>query len=200
MFLHIRSPQREVAAKGRPQRLPVRRCAPTCREIWGRRNIRQSSTDWEIMKRPSLAMQSTLQVPKFQFFQMPIFSLSNFPFSKFQSFIFSNIHNFKIPKVQKYQIRKVRYTDLPTFSEFQILSYENIILQGCSHNFLVFFEYFGDKYGVRGDLPQAGFPNKLHHEKALDLEINTGTIIFHENESYATIYAFGKKSTTKMAF
>ena len=50
------------------------------------------------------------------------------------------------------------------------------------------------------DLPQAGFPNKLHHEKALDLEINTGTIIFHENESYATIYAFGKKSTTKMAF
>jgi hypothetical protein len=33
------------------------------------------------------------------------------------------------------------------------------------------------------DLPQAGFPNKLHHVKALDLEINTGTIIFHEIES-----------------
>ena len=46
-------------------------------------------------------------------------------------------------------LAKNRYTGLPKFSGFQILRYENNIVQGCSDTFLFFLKYFGDKYGVR---------------------------------------------------
>ena len=65
--------------------------------------------------------------------------LSNFRISKFQNSNNSKLNN-----------KTVRYTYLPTFSEFQILRYENDMFQRCPHIFLYFLKRFGDKYGARG--------------------------------------------------
>ena len=100
---------------------------------------------------------SSFQISKFQFqnFQVLKLSISKFLIFKFENFqkakvIFSSFPILKFSKFQIPKVQQVRYTDLPTFSEFQILRYENNICQGCSQMFSCTFKYFGDKYGARG--------------------------------------------------
>ena len=90
---------------------------------------------------------SVFGIPKFQKFEIPTFL-------KFQNFKFNKLTRLKPTKLktnaEKYiaGIQTVMYTDLPTFSEFQILRYENNISQGCAHKFIVFFEVINT--GIEG--------------------------------------------------
>ena len=101
---------------------------------------------------------STFQISNFQLpnmFQNRILQLSKYGFTKF--------HNFKVSKI------KVRYTDLPTFSDFQILRYE-ILFQGCPHHFLYLFKYCCDKYGVRGSIFGHIFGRSRNHPKSIAID------------------------------
>ena len=90
---------------------------------------------------------------KFQKIEMPDKQVSNF-----QSFKASK---FKIPKLQFSTFRNFEngnsksevaewYTGIPTFSDFQVLRYENKLFKDAPIFFLYLLKYFRDKYGVRG--------------------------------------------------
>ena len=102
--------------------------------------------------------------PNFQYSQSSkyISTLQNFKISKshnFKFFKFSKLWNHicKKSKNQRFQFQKkktlnthkVRCTDLPNLQSFRFSDMKKNY-QGCSHRFLYFWKYFGDKYGSEG--------------------------------------------------
>ena len=75
--------------------------------------------------------------------------MSNFQGSNFK-FLISSSHLFSNYSISTSEISKNRYTNLPKFSEFQVLRYENSMFKDAPICFLYLFKYVGDTYGVRG--------------------------------------------------
>ena len=100
-------------------------------------------------------------VSNFMFVYISILKFHAFFAISFSIFQCTNFQKLQVPKLQK-----VRYTDLPIFSEFQILGYEKYVSRMFPY-FLVFPKYFRDKYEVRGSRFVHIFGRSRNHQKSI---------------------------------